>query len=202
MKQIAVTLWGALALILVYLSPPALAAPSEVDPALQQRVNQYWEAVRVGNWATAYRLERDAQGPNPKDPFLYMNEKNNGLYLTRVQVESITQQGDTATANIQGLVLTHIGAVSIPIPHFFQSQWARENGNWFHVADQPYTPDWLQAEIDAQAKEEAARLEESARQEEAARRQEALLQAAPDAGAPSAGAIPLPGGDAKPVTQP
>lgn len=202
MNQPAVTFWGAFALLLVCLSPPTWAEPTEVDPTLQQRVNQYWEALRVANWATAYRLERDAQGPNPKDPFLYLNEKNTDFRLSRVQVESITQQGDAATANIQGLVLTTIGSVSISIPHFYQSQWVRENGNWFHVTDQPYTPDWLQAEIDAQAKEEAARLEESARLHEAAQGKEADTHASPDAGSPPAAAAPLPGGGTTPATQP
>ncbi len=202
MNQRAVSPWGALALLLVALSPPAWAEPTEVDPMLEQRVSQYWQAIRRADWATAYRLERDAQGPTPKDPFQYLNEKRTDFRLTQVQVESIEQLGDTATANIQGQIITNVGGVAIPLPDFYKSQWMRLDGNWFHVADQPYTPDWLQAQIDALAKEEAAQLEESARRHEAAQREEAATQATPDAGAPPAAAIPLPGGPATPAAQP
>ena len=204
MIQRVVTLGTALALLLVTLSPAVLASSPEVEPELRQRVSQYWEAIRVADWATAYRLERVAQGTTPKDPFEYLNEKNTGLRMTRVTVESIEMQDNenSATANINGLVITSVGSVSIPIPNFYKSHWVRLDGHWFHDVDEPYTPDWLQAEIDALAKEEAARLEESARLHEAAQREQAATQASTDAGSPPTPSVPLPGGATTPAAQP
>lgn len=202
LNQLLTVLWSALTLLMVFLSPAVSANSPEADEILKQRVNQYLQALSVADMSTAYRLERDAQGAQPKDPFQYMNEKKKARRMSKFVVESIQQQGDSATAYVQSLVVTPIAAVSIPTPYFFKSHWVRMNGNWFHVADEPYKPDWLQAELDAMAKEEAARNEDYARRLETAQQEEAARKAEAAAGTASTPAVPMTGARSETATQP
>jgi hypothetical protein len=124
-KMLVAVLLGALALF-------AVAEETAVIPdqaALTDRVTRYWEAYRVRDWATVYRMESGAHTGTlsayaARTAFAQVASRVLGFEITSTQIE-----GPMATVELDiKLKLANTGR---EYPHKVAQDWIAIDGDWY-----------------------------------------------------------------------
>jgi hypothetical protein len=118
-----------------------VAAAADIDKSLQDRVKVYWSAMRDRDWATTYRMEIQGGGRPSLDAYQYYQSKKDAPHYLDISVESIEQDGDSATVVVKEQIVLLMGADPLVIPRVRRTGWKRVGKDWYYVEDIRLQPD-------------------------------------------------------------
>lgn len=121
------------------------AAAADIDQSLQARVKAYWAAVRDRDWATTYHIEKQDDGRQPLDAYQYYQARGAAPLYLDISVDSIEQEGETATVAVTEQIVLLMGTDPLVIPRSIKTRWKRIGKDWYYVEDIRPQPDLANA---------------------------------------------------------